>query len=253
LIAREDKDSISTLRLAHRKASALDIELLEAINTELDSIEASDARALILTGTGSIFSAGVDLFRIVESTESHYVGLFLALLNRTIERLFSFPLPTIAAVNGHAIAGGCILVQACDYRLMSRDGGRIGTPELLVGVPFPPAALEILRFTVAPSHLQRVIYSGETFSTVEALSMGLIDEGVAKTALMDRAATVATQFAALPRETFRTTKRELRRSTVERFDKLASDSGGEIARIWSSPETKEGIRAYLAKTVRKGK
>src|SRR5262245_59081980 len=115
MIARSQHDGILTLRLAHGKASALDIELLDAMLRELDGA-ADDVRALVLTGTGSIFCAGVDLFRLTREG-ADYVRRFLPLLSRFLRTLFAFPRPVVAAVNGHAIAGGCIIVLASDARL----------------------------------------------------------------------------------------------------------------------------------------
>ena len=135
MIERSQRDGILTLRLAHGKASALDLELIEA--TALALAEARDARAVILTGTGSIFSAGVDLYRLVDGG-AEYTEQFVPALSRMLLDLFSFPKPLVVAVNGHAIAGGCIMTLAGDYRLMAGGNGRIGIPELLVGVPFPP-------------------------------------------------------------------------------------------------------------------
>src|SRR5262249_18597291 len=142
MIDRSQTDGVLTLRLAHGKASAMDAELLDALLRELDGI-AEDVRAVVLTGTASIFSAGVDLFRLTRDG-ADYVRRFIPLLCRCLRALFAFPRPVVAAANGHAIAGGCILVLAADYRLMADGVGRIGVPELLVGVPFPAAALEIV-------------------------------------------------------------------------------------------------------------
>src|ERR687884_624248 len=143
MIERTESEGIVTLRLNHGKPSAMDVELLEALQRELTAC--ADARAVVLTGTGSIFCAGVDLFRLT-SEGAGYVRRFFPLLRDALRQLFAMPLPVVAAANGHAIAGGALLVYACDARLMS--GGRIGTPELLVGVPFPASAMEIVRFAV---------------------------------------------------------------------------------------------------------
>src|SRR5262249_57608561 len=121
MIERSQHEDILTLRLVHGKASALDVELLDALLRELDGV-AEDVRALILTGTGSIFSAGVDLFRLTQEG-ADYVRRFLPLLSRLVRPLFSFSTPVVAAANGHAIAGGCILVLSADIRLRSGGGG----------------------------------------------------------------------------------------------------------------------------------
>lgn len=246
MISRENRDEIAILRIAHGKANALDLQLLEAIARELG--DARDARAVVLTGTGSMFSAGVDLFRLLEGG-ADAIGTFLDALDAAILRLFELGVPVVAAVNGHAIAGGGILVEACDYRIMS--GGRIGVPELLVGVPFPVAALEVVRFATPPQHIQKIAYTGRTFATDEALAHGLIDEIAAPEALEERALEVARQFGAIPRESFALAKRTLREPTLRRIAEGRSSIDREVRRLWADPATHDGIRAYLAKTVGK--
>jgi enoyl-CoA hydratase len=189
MIARSRQEGILTLRLAHGKASALDVELLDALLHELNSVT-DDVHAVILTGTGSIFSAGVDLFRLTREG-ADYVRHFLPRLSRSLRALFTFPKPVIAAVNGHAIAGGCVIALACDIRLMAEGPGTIGVPELLVGVPFPTVPLEIVRFAVPRQKLQSLIYTGRTLSAPEALAAGIVDELGAPDALLTRAQELA--------------------------------------------------------------
>ncbi len=246
MIVREKRDSIAILRLAHGKANALDTELLGEIIRELDAV--GEARAVVLTGTGSIFSAGVDLFRILSGGRD-YLDAFLPALSAAVRALFELPIPVVAATNGHAVAGGCILVEACDYRIMS--GGRIGVPELLVGVPFPVAALEIVRFAVPPHHIQKVAYTGATFTPEEALAHGLIDEIAAPDALLDRAMEIATQFAAVPPESFALAKRTLREQTIRRIDESRLTIDAEVTRVWQDPKIHDVIRGYLDRTVGK--
>ena len=148
MIHREDRNDIAVLRMEHGKANAVDTDLFTDVGAALDAVESSNARALVLTGTGSMFSAGVDLFRVLKGG-APYLAEFLPLLSTIVRRLFTFPRPIVAAVNGHAIAGGCVMAAACDRRIMNRDKGKIGVTELLVGVPFPADALEALRFLPA--------------------------------------------------------------------------------------------------------
>jgi enoyl-CoA hydratase len=246
MITRENQGDIAVVRLAHGKANALDIELLEAIAHELGA--ARDARAIVLTGTGAMFSAGVDLFRLLEGGAAA-IGSFLDALDAAILGLFELPAPVVAAVNGHAIAGGGILVGASDYRIMS--GGRIGVPELLVGVPFPIAALEIARFATPPQHVQKVVYTAKTFAPDDALAHGLVDEVVAPELLESRALEVARQFGAIPRDAFTLAKRTLREPTLRRIAEGRASIDREVRRLWAEPSTHAAIRAYLDRTVGK--
>jgi enoyl-CoA hydratase len=249
MIVRLQQDGILTLRLAHGKASAIDIELLDALLRELDGAGA-DLRALILTGTGSIFSAGVDLFRLTREG-ADYVRRFLPLLDRFLRRLFTFPRPVIAAVNGHAIAGGCVIVQACDARLMAQGKGRIGVPELLVGVPFPASALEVVRFAVPRNQIQSLIYTGQTMLPDDALAAGLLDEVVAPVQLLTRAQEVAYPLAAIPPEAFRLTKQTLRAEALERMDRAGELYDRAVLDVWTAAQTHTHIREYLQRTLRK--
>src|SRR5262249_28012833 len=219
MIERSQHEGILTLRLAHGKASALDVELLDALVRELEGV-AEDVRALILTGTSSIFSAGVDLFRLTREG-ADYVRRFLPLLSRFLRTLFAFPRPVVAAVNGHAIAGGGVIVLAADARLMAEGAGRIGVPELLVGVPFPVAALEVVRFAVPRHRVQSLLYTGQTLLPQEALTAGLVDEVVAPSELLARAQEIAQQFAQIPPQVYRLTKQSLRAETLERIDRTS--------------------------------
>jgi len=203
----------------------------------------------VLTGTGSIFSAGVDLFRLTNEGED-YVRRFFPLLTDCVRRLFVFPGPMVVAANGHAIAGGGLMIMTGDYRLMAEGSARMGVPELLVGVPFPAAPLEVVRWAVRPDLVQSLVYTGRTFSPQEALAHGLVDEVVPADALADRAREVAAQLAALPPEVFRLTKQRLRGEAAERMARSAEYDERALA-LWSAPGTHARIREYLAKTVRR--
>ncbi|MGZ7079103.1 MAG: enoyl-CoA hydratase/isomerase family protein [Thermoanaerobaculia bacterium] len=249
MFERETTDGILTIRLAHKKANALDLELCDAVRGAIEDAAADDAVcAIVLTGTGSIFSAGVDLPRMLDGG-ADYVQPFVESLDAVLRALFLFPKPAIAAVNGHAIAGGAILAFACDYRLMI--GGRIGVPELLVGVPFPPLALEIVRFAIPRQHIQSMLYLGRTIEVAEAHAMRIVDEVVSGEALSARAQSMAAQIAAVAPEAFRITKRQLREPFLRDAARVAAASADEIDAIWAAPATHERIRAYLAKTIGK--
>jgi enoyl-CoA hydratase len=240
MLERDLGDGILTLRLAHGKASAIDLELCESLRDEIKSVaKREDVRAVVLTGTGSIFSAGVDLPRLINAG-GDYVPRFLEALDSVIRTIFTFPLPLVTAVNGHAIAGGAILAFAGDYRLMS--GGRIGMTELLVGVPFPRFVFEVARFAIPPQHFQPMIYLGKTVEAETARDMGIVHEFVSSDELLPRARTIASQLGAIPREAFAMTKRQLREPYVHPLDV-------DVLPSWTSKDTHEHIRQYLERVI----
>ena len=249
MLAIEMRGEVAVLRLEHGKANALDLELLEALAARLVEVEGSAARALVLTGAGTIFSAGVDLFRLLDAGRG-YLDRFLPGLDAALRRLYAFPRPAVAAVNGHAIAGGCILALACDRRLMAAGPGRIGVPELLVGVPFPPLPLEIVRAALAPPAAQEAIATGRTYTAEEALARGLADELVPPEDLLDRACQAAAELGAVPPRAYALTKAQLRAPVLARVEAAAS-LAAEVAAVWADPATHATIRAYLERTIRK--
>ncbi len=245
MIHREDRDDIAVMRFDHGKAHAFDVEFTRALRDQLADVEeCEDVRAIVITGTGTIFSAGVDLFRLVEEGPQ-YADEFVPLLVDTFYKLFVFPRPVVAAVNGHAIAGGCVLAAACDYRIMAEGDGTIGAPELRVGVPFPAVALEILRFATSTAHLQELVYRGKTYAVAEAYERGLVDETISPERLLDHACSVATRLASEPTARFRITKRQLRRPAIDLIERHASETDREVLAEWKDPETIQAIRAYL--------
>ncbi|MDQ3282934.1 MAG: enoyl-CoA hydratase/isomerase family protein [Acidobacteriota bacterium] len=250
MIERSDDNGITTLRLAHGKASALDLELTEGLARAVAEVQASDARALILTGSGSIFSAGVDLFRLVEGG-ADYARQFLPALSRTLLDLFSFSKPLVMAINGHAIAGGCVFALCGDVKIMASGNGRIGMPELPVGVPFPASVIEVVRFALPPQHLQMILYTGRTVVPDEGLRLGMLDEVVEPDALLTRATELATRLAALPPRAFTLAKRQLRDRAIARAKHYANEWDSDVLEQWSDPATHAAVREYLAKTVKR--
>ena len=246
-IEREERNDIAVLRMSHGKANALDTELLQKLIAVLDSERESPTKALVLTGSGRIFSAGVDLFRVVKGGRE-YLKTFLPALVEAFHSLFTIPKPVVAAVNGHALAGGCILAAACDHRIMATGKGTMGVPELKVGVPFPAVALEILRAAFRPETLQEMVYTGGTWGPEQALTRGLVDDLAAPDDLQQRALERAAQFAAIPATSFALAKRQIRAPALAMVEGLRDHHDPEVVAVWESREAQEAIQRYLDET-----
>jgi enoyl-CoA hydratase len=241
---------IAVLTLTHGKANALDIEFCEALAARFMELRKSDAKAVVITGQGKIFSAGVDLVRLSQGG-ADYIRKFLPALHKLYDAVFYHPKPVVAAINGHAIAGGCVLAACADRRIMVRDSGRIGVTELLVGVPFPALAFEIVRFAVPPRYLPEFTLSGATYNSDEALQRGWIDEVVEPDALMEDAAAVAQELALLSPAAFAQTKNQIRKTVTERLERSGEATDKAVTAIWTAPETLRYIRDYVARTLKK--
>ena len=248
MISTETRDGVTVVTLQHGKVNALDVELLGAIESEFCALNESPPRAAILTGAGKAFSAGVDLVRMV-TEGADYAEALLEALDRTLSALFNAPYPVVAAINGHAIAGGHVLACACDHRLMAEGKGRVGVPELVVGVPWPTMALEMVCQAYAPNRATELVYLGQTYAPEQALAREYVDQLVPADALLDRAQTLAQELGAIPSEAFRSTKAMLHRPTLEKIEKLNPERKEEIRLSWRSPETMQIIRDYLERTI----
>lgn len=250
MIEREDDGDIAVLRLAHGPVSAMDLELCEAVGKELRALAGDPARAVVVTGTGRAFSAGVDLRRIVDGG-AEYIAAFLPALSEMFRAAFELPKPVVAAVNGHAIAGGCVLAAAADTVLMAEGNGRIGVPEIRVGVAFPRVPLEVMRFAVGEVGARRLILGAQTHAPADARALGLVDEVVPADELPARARAVAQELAsAVPADTFAVTKAQLRRETTERMARYADDDV-RAEQVWVERATDGWIERYLESVTRR--
>src|SRR5690606_15976287 len=140
VLERDDVDvegvPVAVLRMAHGPVNAMDLELCQALSERFSDLADDPARAVVVTGSDRAFSAGVDLKRATAGGDA-YIDEFLPALADAFRAAFELPKPLVAAVNGHAIAGGCVLAACADVVLMAEGTARIGVPELRVGVPFP--------------------------------------------------------------------------------------------------------------------
>lgn len=251
MIDIKTEDGIAVVTIAHGKANALDIELCEALIKCFGELRAPEIRAVVLTGQGRIFSAGVDLVR-VSSGGADYVRKFLPVLNQAFDAAFFLPKPVVAAINGHAIAGGCVLACCADRRIMARGGGRIGVTELLVGVPFPALAFEVVRAAVPSRLLAEFMFGGATYEPDDALARGWVDEIVDADALMESAMASARRLASLSAFAFAQTKTQMRQPVVERIERSGAAIDKIATEIWAASETLDRVRDYVARTLKKG-
>jgi enoyl-CoA hydratase len=249
MIGVEAIDNIAVVRMQHGKANALDIEFCEALAARFND-QRDGAAAVVLTGTGTMFSAGVDLKRL-SAGGADYVRAFLPALHRLYEAVFFHRRPVVAAINGHAVAGGAILACCADRRIMGHECGRIGVTELLVGVPFPALAFEVLRAAVPAGYLAEFAYSGATYMTDDALESGWVDEIAEPDELLEDALAVARELAALPAAAFAQTKAQIRGPIAERLAVSGEEIDREVTALWCADDTLARVREYVARTLTK--
>jgi enoyl-CoA hydratase len=248
MIEAYERDGFTVLKLAHGKANALDIELCTALIDRVEQLRAAGSPPFILTATGKIFSAGVDLKRLLGAGQK-YIRDFVPVLAECIRTLFEYPGPVVSAVNGHAVAGGCILACTADRRIMADGDARVGIPELRVGVPFPAAAIEVMRSTLSPARFRGLVYGGATLDARAAVHWGLIDELAPPDSLMDSAVNSARILGRIPAGAFRVTKAQLRLPALQRMDAAEVVAGDHVLSLWAAPETLAAVRRYVERTL----
>jgi enoyl-CoA hydratase len=237
-----DKE-IAQLVLDRPPVNALDCELCEALTGALDQARRAGVRAVVLTGRGPTFSAGVDLKRVL-SEEASYTERMLSRLSATIEALLLFPLPVVAAINGSAIAGGWILAAACDTRIAAAGEHLIGIPEMQLGLPIPPIGFEALRLATPPAVFAELV-RGTNWPVAEAHRAGLVDELVAREDLAARALAAAGALAAAPQVSYELTKLQERWPAVEQARRAQRRWGARMLAVWTDPESRRRIAARL--------
>lgn len=246
MIEIQARGPVQVLTLFSGRVNAMDVELLEELTLAVRDLQRSGAGALVVTGAGRVFSAGVDLNRVVEGGAG-YTDRLVPALSEAFEAIFCYPGPTVAAINGAAIAGGCVLACACDRRLIGPDA-QIGASEVRVGVPLPVAALEVMRYACG-DRAEEVLLGGRTHRGPQAVATGLAHRVVTDD-LVEAAVAEASDLGAIPADTYRHTKTRLRAPTMARI-RADADTDGEVRQMWGADETQQRLAAYVERLKRR--
>lgn len=220
--------------------NALGTTLLTSLRNQL---EAAGDEPVLVSGAGDAFSAGLDLKEVL-SLDHDTMATFLSLLQEVVFRLFAHPAPTVACVNGHAIAGGAILARVCDFTVAtSSDRAKIGLNEVANGLVVPPRVLDMMKHRVPAQHHRAVMLGATLFSPAEAARVGLVDEVVDDPMAAARAR--LTSISAHPRDAYAATKAALQ-GTVGHPDPAEDQRFVEQAvPAWTSPELKARLERFL--------
>lgn len=249
----EWRDGTAEIGLTCGKANALNLRSLAAISQALDEAvragtRGAGARGAILTGYDRFFSTGLDLVGLYELDRSG-MDAFVREFDRVMLQVFAFPRPLVAALNGHAVAGGCILALACDARLMPDHGAQIGLNEIRLGLPFPASALEIARHCLPMEFVDSILYGGQLYTPLEAMSRGLVD-GLTSGDVMEEARAVCRRLAEQPAGAFEVIKGSLKRPAVHRATEALDELRRAFVDAWFSADGRRLIgeaRARLQK------
>ncbi len=228
---------IATVTLSRGKVNALNEAMIEELDVCLKELEgAGDVRGVILTGRGKFFSFGFDIPEFLSHPKESFAR-YLTKFTNLYRYMFLYPKPLVAALNGHTIAGGCMVATACDYRLMISGKARISLNEITFGSSVFAGSVELLRYWTGDKNAQTILFSGAMYPAEEALQLGLIDQVSAEANLVGEAREVAREFAGKDSAPFGSVKRLLRKSIAEEMARRERDSIAEFLEIWYSEST----------------
>jgi len=247
LVERSIHGAIQQLRMARAPVNALDPGLCQAITDALRSAVADGARGIVLAGGAKVFSAGLDVPYLLslEADRSALLQAWEAFFE-TARTLAACPVPVIAAMAGHAPAGGCVLALCCDYRVLAEGPFRIGLNETQVGLVAPEGIQALLARVVGPHRAERLLVAGHMPDAQEALSIGLVDELAAAEEVERRAQAWLAALTQLPREPMLQTRAIARRDVVAALAPERIDLERFVT-AWTHPDTQAGLRAMLAR------
>ena len=228
---------VRVLTLDRPPANALDETLLRDLDAALDAArDASTVRGVVVTGTGVFFSGGFDLAAPRRDTAA--ARALRALYRDVHVKLLGLPKPTLAAVGGHAIAGGLVLALACDYRLGGDGDWRLGLNEVAIGASFPRAALEIVRLRLPHPRAAELLLGAALYPASQATRLGVVDELLPAADLHATVLRRAARMAGYPCEAYAHTKAALVAEAIARIMHEPPDADERGAAVWTSAESR---------------
>jgi enoyl-CoA hydratase len=245
VVRLETRDRVVVLHLSHG-ANALDDTLIDALDRELSRLDAAGAPPLVLASAHpSIFCPGLDLRR-VDGLPREGMRRFMAHFNALLRRLVSYPGPTVAALAGHAIAGGCLLALACDRRVMAAWGARLGLSEINLGIPVPAGAVHMLVALYPTRAAEQLVLEGDGLPGERALQFGVVERLAEPDAVLGEAVQLAGHLALRPPAAFAAAKMFLRHGLTHAMEERDAAEGERFLDLWYEPATQDRIGAVIA-------
>jgi enoyl-CoA hydratase len=248
-IALASQDDVVVLRIDRPPANAISLETTREFELAFAADAIAKTRALVITGSGRFFSGGLDLKEVPAYSQAKQRELLEA-LNRLLGRLYAHPAPVVAAINGHAVAGGFILALAADYRIGPSDAAQFGLTETRLGIPFPAAAAIILRAELAPQDLRYSMLYARSFGPEEAQRRGALDELQPPERVLARAVEVARDLAGMPTGCYARVKRQLRQAAIAEIESVVAAGAEPMLDGWLAEGAQEAAAATLERGAR---
>jgi enoyl-CoA hydratase/carnithine racemase len=243
----ETKGGAAVLRLDKGRGNAIDEPLVGDLLQAARDLGADHSvrGVLLVSAHPKVFCPGLDLVTLTELDRAS-MERFMLRFAEMVWALYGLPKPMVAGVNGHAVAGGCIIALTADHRVLRRGGAQIGLNEVRVGVPLPWSVSELLRASVPPNALSQVALLGRNFADDEAVRVGLADELADAAGFEDHCLLRLEEFLEKDSYAVATTKAALRNDVLERMKAQERERIGGWLDGWFSEPTRARMRELAA-------
>lgn len=248
MIAIEQIDDVAMVKLNRSVTNPINLDLVTELKERISHVRhAPDIRAVVLTSASEkFFSIGFDIPEFFNLGEKDFM-VFYSAFNQACLDLFTLPKPTIAAMKGHAIAGGYILALCCDYRIIAEGRKLVGLNEIKLGVPVPYVADSILRNTVGGLNAREIMIGGEFYPSDQAVNLGMVDEIEPLPTMVDKAIEKARALGSLPNRAGSIIKRNRVEPIETEIRRRLEEKEKLFLECWFSKETRRQLKAAIEK------
>jgi enoyl-CoA hydratase/carnithine racemase len=244
----EYHDAVALLKLNRGVTNALNLQMIEELSEGLQQIKSNpQVKGIVLTSTNTkFFCIGYDLTELYNISRNDFTVFYKA-FNRFCLDLYTVPKPTVAAVTGHAIAGGCALTLCCDYRYIAEGRKLMGFNVVKIGIPVPYVVNCLLLNLVGYRKTRDIAESGEFFEPEQLLEMGMVDEIVPENEVIEKAREKVTALGTLPEKAYAVTKLNRIEQVKHKITEHLEEKENYFIECWSSPETQKLIKKAMEK------
>ncbi|MFO7763926.1 MAG: enoyl-CoA hydratase/isomerase family protein [Wenzhouxiangellaceae bacterium] len=249
---RNHDNEIRELRLTRPPVNALNPEMVDTLLEAVRSAQTDGTRALVLSGSPGLFSAGLDLPALLELDRAGMIAFWDSLFG-LLEALARSPIPCASAITGHSPAGGTVIALFADYRVMARGDYKLGLNEVQVGLVVPPVIHQALVRLIGAYPAERHLVAGRMISVERALELGMVDEVQPEEKVVERAVEWCRSHLALPQHAMLATRTLCRADLAGLFDDPKALDAEGFAEFWFRKETQATLEAVVEKLKQKGK
>jgi len=241
-------DTVAEVKLDRSVTNALNLECVQDLAEAIQRVRsAPEIRALVLSSANDkFFSIGFDIPQLFELSKEDF-RLFYKTFNQTCMNLFTLSKPTVAAISGHAIAGGCILALCCDYRVIGEGRKLMGLNEIKLGVPVPYLADCVLQSLVGTRNARNVVETGEFYEPEKSLEMGMVDQILPLEAVLPKAIERARLLGSAHQGAYKIIKRNRVEGIETRVRAHQEEKQRTFIECWYSDETRKRLQEAIKK------